>query len=815
MRRNSLRRFGLMLLAVVVTTMGMTTPARAADTGVIAGKIVYNGTPIASAYVYASNTDTGEGGGAVSDGGGNYTVPDLPPGFYRVQVFAPGHPAQYAPSTPSWDWAEIYTVNEGGTSTADVALIPFGTITGRFTNEAGAGVAGASVEAVSTEDWSISNRADTDANGVYTVPVPVGEFTVAFEIGGSSQYAFGKRESWEAQTFYVAANQSVTVDDTLLPSGSATGTVLTAGGQPAENVSVAYDLKSGSGYASTSTDAAGNYRIDNLAPGQYEVSFTLPDSGAAMYHPHVLGMDNAQLVTVVADQVLDVDETLFPTGAIAGRLTRSNGTTGVANASVMAYYALYQGVSGVTDGSGNYRIEPVFTGSYRVNFSDYETGAFDQWATGKLSYETANTFSVTSGATTTVNDKLLATGSVKVTAKDAVTGAAISSFDAGVLYRYGSTVNGTVTLAEVPVGTHPLRVSAQGYAASDGVVNVTVTAGQQATAAVTLNRVASVQGKVVNAAGTPVAGVCVAPITVGSYGLPEGCGYETDAAGNYLVPLWNGAGSYNLFAIPDGNGPYGAQWVGATGGTGDPRQAAVITAADGQWVSAPTIKLDRKGTVTGVVTSDSGQPVEWGSVGVYSPHPGLGGGYGHVAIDEEGRYSTDFLGPYNWALIFAAEGHAIQWSGGATNRFSATTVKVTSDVTTTYNYQMKVGSLVKGKIKLADGSSPDGRFMVAHAVTGEFVAVGEAVGGAYQMRVLTPVPTTFTFDKYDDDMGGTLRGTGRVYLRGDATVNFCGVSATTFAVCGSSLPPGPKAGDAPSPAPVVPARRPVPAGGGL
>ncbi|MEV4418198.1 carboxypeptidase regulatory-like domain-containing protein, partial [Catellatospora sp. NPDC049609] len=805
-----------------VTTLGMTTPAQAADTGTITGLLTYNGTPVANAAVSATHYETGEALSATADGTGRYTISDLPTGPYHVHIYAEGHPAQYAPSTPSWDAAQLYHVNAGGTTTADATLIPFGTITGHLTSSTGAAAAGVSVNVASTSDWSVGNWGLTDENGDYTVPVAVGEFTVQFLLDGATQYAYGKRDYWAADTFTVAAGQSVTVDDTLLPSGSAGGTVLTAGGQPIEGVHVSFDQVSGDGYASTMTDAAGQYRLDSLAPGQYLVIFTLPDSNAAMYHPHVRSRDEAQPVTVVADQHTDVDETLFPTGAIAGRLTQANGTTGIAGADVSANFGPLQSVTGLTDDNGYYRIEPVFTGSYRVNFYDYETEAFDQWATGKLSYETANVFTVTADGTTTVNEKLLATGSVKVTAKDAVTGGAIPAFSTDVHNRYGSTRTGSVTLSDVAIGTHPVRVSAQGYEASEGVVSVTVTAGQQATVAVTLNRVASVQGKVVNAAGLPVAGVCVAPITVGHYHLPEGCGYETDAAGNYLMPLWSGAGSYHLFAIPDRDGPYGAQWVGPTGGTGDPRQAAVITAADGQWVTAPTIKLDRAGTITGTVTSETGQPLDfdYAWVGVYSPHPGLGPGYGHVGLDENGRYSTDFLGPYQWALIFQAEGHALQWSGGATNRFSAQTVKVTSDVTTTYNYTMKVGSLVKGTIKLSDGSAPDGRFLVSHSSTGEFVAVGETVAGAYQMRVLTPAPVTFAFENSAEGSGPNLIGTGRIYLRDDVTLNFCVVGGLRFEVCGGRLPAGPKAQDTPSPSPspsasaspTAPPRRTVPTG---
>jgi hypothetical protein len=356
-----------------------------------------------------------------------------------------------------------------------------------------------------------------------------------------------------------------------------------------------------------------------------------------------------------------------------------------------------------------------------------------------------------------------------------------------VLNRYQSTSSGAAVLTDVPVGAHPLQVFAQGYRDSDGVVNVTVTAGQQTAVTVTLNRVASVKGKVVNAAGAPVAGVCVVPTLVPHLGLPDGCGYGTDAAGEYLMPVWNGAGDYRLFAIPEESGPYGAQWVGPAGGTGDPRQAAVITVPDGQWVTAPTIKLDRAGTITGAVTSETGQPIEWGSVNIYAFHPGAGPGYGHASLDENGRYSTDFLGPYSWPLLFHGQDHATQWSGGAPDRFSAQTIKVTSDATTTYNYTMKVGSLIKGTFKLADGSALDGQLIAAHWSTREPLGITEVVDGTYQLRVITPVPVSLGLETYDE-VGGNLQGPGRMYFLGDTTFNFCGVSATTFGVCGG-LPP--------------------------
>ncbi|MEV4418126.1 hypothetical protein, partial [Catellatospora sp. NPDC049609] len=98
--------------------------------------------------------------------------------------------------------------------------------------------------------------------------------------------------------------------------------------------------------------------------------------------------------------------------------------------------------------------------------------------------------------------------------------------------------------------------------------------------------------------------------------------------------------------------------------------------------------------------------------------------------------------------------------------------------------------------------------------TGEFVAVGETVAGAYQMRVLTPAPVTFAFEHYADESGQNLTGTSRIYLRGDVTLNFCVVGGLRFEVCGGRLPVGPKAQETPSPSasPSAPPRRTVPTG---
>src|SRR5262249_37395185 len=64
--------------------------------GLIAGRLVNSqtGAPIARAEVAYSNAATGSSGVATSDASGNFFLPTLSPGFYRIRATAPGYQAR-------------------------------------------------------------------------------------------------------------------------------------------------------------------------------------------------------------------------------------------------------------------------------------------------------------------------------------------------------------------------------------------------------------------------------------------------------------------------------------------------------------------------------------------------------------------------------------------------------------------------------------------------------------------------------------------------------------------------------------------------
>jgi hypothetical protein len=97
-------------------------------------------------------------------------------------------------------------------------------------------------------------------------------------------------------------------------------------------------------------------------------------------------------------------------------------------------------------------------------------------------------------------------------------------------------------------------------------------------------------------------------------------------------------GTYRLFVDPVDDWRYGRQWLGATGGTGDERVAAAVTATVGSVVTAPTARLDLTGTIGTVSDAATGAPLGYAGVNLFTAHPGSG--VGESNTDEQGSYRS-------------------------------------------------------------------------------------------------------------------------------------------------------------------------------
>ncbi|HEX8630976.1 MAG TPA: carboxypeptidase-like regulatory domain-containing protein [Catenuloplanes sp.] len=753
MSRAPLARLGFAVLAVVLATTGLATPARAAaeqgtrhaaETGTIHGEVTDSaGAPAAGATVEVYTADDEDWEllkDTTTDAAGRFTVGDVRAGTVKVKVTNAGL-AQWAPGKVEREQATAFTVSAGQTLTLDERLLGVGTITGRLTDSAGAPLVNAEVHARPLDFSGVWPRTRTDQDGRYAIHVFPGGYRVMFEYRGMSQWVPGQRDEHSATTFAVAADRHEVADDALLPTGGLGGKLVDAAGRPVAGARVSLEFD-GSWAGSTTTDGNGNYSFARVLAGAYTLSFQLTN-GAVQWVPGARAFADAKPFPVTAGQRTTVNETLIATGAVAGRFTDARGN-GLAGFRV----ALSSGDVGdgstsfttETDAQGNYRIDDVFVGRYLVAFEERDGGR-RQYAYGKGNRDDADRITVKAGETATVNDTRVAGARLRVTAKDARTGAPVSDFCVDLLFQSQADHSGCTTGAELvfdnlAAGPYGLWVTP----GDDGLylrteADTTLTAGQSAAVSVPLTLGGAIQATVTDrVTGQPVADACLLPLAPAEGGPGEGSGVCTDAQGRvrtYAVE----PGTYALFASAPSESPYGHQWVGRSGGTGDQRAAARITVRAGAVATAPAVRFDRAGTVSGTVTGPDGKPVTSGNVSYSAWDFGAGPSHG-THIEDDGRYTLSGLGPYEWPLLFTVDGVARQWSGGVANRFKAAKVRVRSDATTGYNAVLKVGTTVRGTVRLANRAIGSGRLTAYHPVTGDPMGKADfGADGVYTMRV--------------------------------------------------------------------------------
>lgn len=704
MRRTPLRRLGLVFAVVTIATLGLSAPAQAEpDTGTIKGHLTSNGQPVAGVQV---DTYGPSWASALTDADGAYELTGLDPGPYGVVFRAAGRPEQFAYGATSWGSAAEIWVTAGGTTIVDDELLPYATFTGRFTDPNGEGL---SVNVTATSDTG-QTSAVWAGDGNYTLGVFPGRYRIQFQRDfGDPQWAYGARTAEAATVFEVTAGQSVTVNETQLPIGSVTGRITTADGAPAPGVRVDLIDRDGIGGPLAITDQDGRYRIDGFG-GDWRLRLMRENSNLVQWYPNAWDESDAATITVTPGAVLPIDQQLLATGSLSGHFTDAAGT-GLAGVEVKPSFAAGgdTGLWAYTGEDGGYTFPELRPGDYIVRFDGAQ--GVDQYARGKVTAAAADRVTVGAGQAAVVDDVRLPTGSLTLRARDAATGQPLQDFSAFIGSRSVWADNGVIALPAVRADTYQATVDARGYLVAR--TTITVTAGAETALTVDLTPMARLHTKVVDrATGQPLAGVCVLALELVTPAIGDGC-EPTDASGVVNLPV--DAGKRQLFAFPADAAGYGAQWVGRDGGTGVQPRAQVFTFTAGTVTTAPTIRMDRAGVISGTVTSETGQ-LPGGTVWAVDQAHNTGGGFGYASFGADGRYTIDFLGPYEWPLLFKVDGHAPQWSGTTGNRLLADKVKVKAGKTTRYDHRMVRGTEVTVKLPGVQGN---GFMAMENAVTGD------------------------------------------------------------------------------------------------
>jgi hypothetical protein len=443
-------------------------------------------------------------------------------------------------------------------------------------------------------------------------------------------------------------------------------------------------------------DADGRYLITDVTNRMYAVR-----AEAAGYRTKWLSEApnhlNAEQVWIPTTALVERNVVLgVGSGTIRGRITDVAGA-GDANTTVTVegidrFYRAIAYTWDFTD--GNYELPNLPPGRYRVSIYSNERGT--QWLYGKETQADATVFTLTDGAVIEANDQWLPASALELTVLDSVSGQLVphacvyvSSTPQG---RQACSDTGVIRINDVPAGYWSMTISAAPSHFTVENVYAQFDRGLTTRTAQWLVAGAGMLATVLNAqTGQPAEAVCFRVVWLGSGGqsahMSQTC---ADENGRLAIGPFESAGTFQLYAF-QGRNPWvpptvlhGDQWVGANGGTGDQREAVVIQLRERAVITGPTVRMDPPGSITGTVRdAATGNPVSGVCAYPYAFHPGQGGLFGKRCSNSSGTYLLEDLGPYRWPVEFTTSAYGWQWSGGASDRFSATYTRVTAGGTAT------------------------------------------------------------------------------------------------------------------------------------
>jgi hypothetical protein len=456
----------------------------------------------------------------------------------------------------------------------------------------------------------------------------------------------------------------------------------------------------------TATGRNGSYRLANIVPGSYEVSFASGCAfklGPVVYASHWFAPQGGNLpdwVTVRPGAVTSgISASLRRGASIAGIIKNPTGTPAkgiCAGAFPLSgqppeVMLVAGGAGSAKDGS--YQIRGLATGKYSVVF----VPCFGQpyalnWYKGATSSASAKPVSVTDGHVTgSINATMSGGRTVAGMVRSGASGSPVRSVCVAALDRGGLAVEFEVTgskgrfaFGHVASGRYTLEFFPCGAAATNlaSVAKLIQVAGSPVTGAgVTLPLAGAISGTVSGGtAAAPVAGVCVEATPKTGRGAPGLA--VTDGQGQYLM-TGLAAGSYTVLFAPDcaaGLGGFQQQWFNG-------QQSAVLATPVSVTVGGTHAGVDATLTVDGGITGTvqaSGSPVSGVCVIAYpatgTQRPAL------AETAANGTYTISDLAPGSYDVEFkagcGASTYTIQWYNGVASRGAATPVDVTAGTVT-------------------------------------------------------------------------------------------------------------------------------------
>ena len=412
-----------------------------------------------------------------ADGTWSTTVPD---GTYRLRFSRTGYLGQWYSGASTESAATPVVVNGSNRPGLNVALARAGTISGTVTGPSGPVDDGyvTIYREVAPGDFEDVDYASTSSTGTWSVD-SLAPGTYVVEIGADrlvTEYWNDKPTLAAADRIVIGVGSTATANATLAAARTISGTVTGPTGSPLADADVTVEARYDDGeggfywdyYTDATTTAAGTWTT-YVPPGTYRVGFRRSGHLTEWWNDAATA-GAAQPVVVSASDVGSINAQLAAAAVLRGRLSGPDGpvsgqvrvypasATDLATAPVLA--------SDFTGSDGDYVIDTLPTGSYKVRFESYRL--IPEFHLDKPDLASANIVALSTAAPVTV-DATLARGRAITGTVTGVGGAidtasvAFYQLQTGGGYSFfdsdGTDADG-VYRAHLPAGTYKISFSA-------------------------------------------------------------------------------------------------------------------------------------------------------------------------------------------------------------------------------------------------------------------------------------------------------------------------------------------------------------------
>ena len=674
-----------------------------------------SGTPLKGICVFAQNAGGSVFDNATTGRNGAYRVIGLTGGTYQL-YFSPG-----CDNTGNYTSATLTAHTTAGRQTSHVnAVLQVGaTISGTITNSASNPVSGMCVEIAGNDNGNANVGLDSD--GTYVInQLSAGTYQVGFSsgCGNSGNYApnwYDNQPSENTATPITLATGATDdeVDAVLQPGATITGKVTNTAGHPLPGVCVSAAIASEAVFGPVSqaqTNRQGIYKISDLAPGQYVISFGcgLESRYANEWFPGAPDAASAESVSALAGETSGINAVLPLAGRISGTVTGkaahplsgvcvfavdTKGSSALSGTTALVA-TIGEAELTLTGSRGTYQISGLAAGRYQVSFEPC-TGSSryaQQWFRGKASAQAATAVRVRAGKTTARIDGRLVIGG-------AISGHVVNAAGkplrnicivaaAGSAGPVGEAVTGktgTYTVPALASGRYTVEFSPCGSQNLITVVTqVRVTAPHAKTSVnATMHAGGSIAGTVTASSGPPVSQACVEIYSENS-AEPVDAVY-TGLDGSYLA-TGLAAGTYQVyFGDPEclfGTPGLAPQWYN---GQATQATATGVPVTVGTTAQSIDVTLQPDGQITGTVSAaPSASPLS-GVCVTAIPVSGSGSPAVVAVTGTSGGYTLADLLPGQYKVKFSAGcgavGYATQWWDDVSSEATATVVTVAAGET--------------------------------------------------------------------------------------------------------------------------------------